>query len=164
MNIEEIKEVNPESYQTAINTILFFGLEPELEDKEGRLYEYRSNFVRPQEDVLKCMISELEFLGIDDYTDEIKVAEKQLERIVNTFIEKWGDDYSIDKCAEETDKIFYLMVMSAYGHGVGLWEVLDDGLGHYPTQIETICWDIGFNLVDKILQAYEDQEEDFWSI
>lgn len=154
MNIEEIKQLNPESWETAINTILFFGLEPELEDKEGRLYEYRSNFVRSQEDVLKCMVFELGDLGID-YTDEIKLAEQQLEKIINTFIDKWGDNYSIEQCTEETNEIFYLMVMSAYGHGVGLWEVLDGNLGHYPTQVETICWDMEFNLVEKILEKYE---------
>lgn len=155
MEIEEIKAIDCKDVEYAVNTIIFFGIENDLEEEDGILHEHKHDFIRSQEDVVDCMVYTLNHLGVD-YSEETKIAEEQLVKIVNTFIEQWGNKYSLDECYDENkfENIFYLMVMSAYHHGVGLWEEIND-LGKYPGTEESIYCPF---LVDKILEKYNEKE------
>lgn len=152
INQEKFKQLNIESYNYAVNAIIFFGVEQEFQE-EGLLNEIDiKDFIRPQEDAIDTFIMQLNDLKIN-YDAEKKLAEEQLLQIIEGFITKWKNKYSIEQCNIDVPNLYYFMVLSAYGEGSGLWEEIGDELGKTSNYFEKIeC----FDLINKILEKYND--------
>jgi hypothetical protein len=153
MNIAELKELNLFDYDYAIKLIIFFAIEDDIENED--LKDYRKDFIKAREDVVETTFNRINELEID-YSQEILLAKHQLIKIVNLFCEFWkNNEYSLDQCVNDDrlvdEPILYLMIMSAYGHGTGLWEYINE-LGCYPGMEDTIYCPF---LVDRILEKYK---------
>jgi hypothetical protein len=156
MNIAELKGLNLFDYDYAIKLIIFFAIEDDLNNED--LKEYRKDFIKPQKDAVETTMSKLDELKID-YSSEIILAEQQLIKIVNNFCKFWSsNEYSLEECIDDNrlidEPILYLMVMSAYRYGSGLWEHIHE-LGFYPGTEEAIYCPF---LVDKILEKYNENK------
>lgn len=148
---EELKDIFDEDYDYAIKTIIFFAIEELI--TYGGLKEYSEDFIRPQEDAIETTFIKLDELEID-YKEEYKLAEEQLIKIVNAFIKQWNSNLINNLLKEDKlygENILFLMVMSAYGHGTGLWEYIGEELGHYNYDEEYLYIP---SLENKLLKHY----------
>ncbi|MGL5923775.1 hypothetical protein [Chroococcidiopsis sp.] len=161
---DELKAINEDDFRYASLWLIEtnFDLESGTDDKDHPLYGIPfKDFYRSQEDVIETWVGQLDELEVD-YSTELSNAEKLLTEIVNLFVEKWDNTYTLEQCIEDVPSncgVFYLMAGSALGSGIGLWEEIGSGLGSFPKFASSDGIDCSY-IQTKVAQCYEWEEED----
>ncbi|MGL5921948.1 MAG: hypothetical protein ACRC32_03385 [Chroococcidiopsis sp.] len=151
----ELRELSDSGFEYAALWLIEgnFSNEFNSNDPESPLLGIPHNdFYEAQQDSIKTWKCQLDHLGID-YSAELQQASIKLTEIVNNFVSQWGSEYSLEQCFQSVnpESIYYLMVGSALGHGIGLWEELDQDRGSYQGSEDYIdCYD----LLLRVKQAY----------
>jgi hypothetical protein len=159
---EELKAIDKDGFRHACLWLIEtnFDLDSGSTEEDHLLYGIpRKDFYRGGEDVIETWVDKLDHLEID-YSTELSSAEKMLTEIVNGYVTRWGTAYSLEQCVKDVPDrggVFYLMVGSALGSGIGLWEEIGQDLDDHCGYTEGIdCYDIQ----TKVAQCYKREEED----